>query len=77
MDFSIKQWILTSLVVFLLIQNVFSQQLPYSGTPAIIPGQIEAEDFDTGGEGSVLTQNFIQVSNLTEGLYRRRKIALS
>ncbi|GAA0558387.1 carbohydrate-binding protein [Chitinophaga japonensis] len=28
-----------------------SLQQPYSGTPAALPGKIEAEDFDTGGEG--------------------------
>ncbi|MBW8002758.1 MAG: family 16 glycosylhydrolase [Planctomycetes bacterium] len=26
-------------------------QLPYNGSPEAIPGKIEAEDFDTGGEG--------------------------
>ncbi|KAA3618385.1 MAG: T9SS C-terminal target domain-containing protein [Calditrichaeota bacterium] len=29
---------------------LFSQQLPFHGSPAAIPGIIEAEDFDTGGE---------------------------
>jgi len=28
-----------------------SLQQPFSGTPAALPGKIEAEDFDTGGEG--------------------------
>lgn len=27
------------------------KQLPYKGTPAAIPGRIEAEDYDLGGEG--------------------------
>jgi hypothetical protein len=28
-----------------------TQSIPYSGTPAAIPGTIQAEDFDLGGEG--------------------------
>ena len=28
-----------------------SVPLPYGGIPASVPGKIEAEEFDTGGEG--------------------------
>ena len=29
----------------------FAQQSPYGGTPWPIPGKIEGEDYDVGGEG--------------------------
>ena len=32
-------------------------QLPYHGSPSAIPGKIEAEDFDTGGEGIAYHDN--------------------
>jgi len=38
----------------LFVDSIFitsSTQLPYRGTLSVIPGTIQAEDFDTGGEG--------------------------
>lgn len=32
--------------------KIFEPQTPYNGTPARIPGKIEAEEFDFGGEGN-------------------------
>src|SRR5438552_10325605 len=32
-------------------RRLLAAQMPFSGVPAAIPGMIEAEDFDTGGEG--------------------------
>lgn len=32
--------------------TIFEEQKPYNGTPAKIPGRIEAEEFDYGGEGN-------------------------
>ncbi|MCQ2195653.1 MAG: carbohydrate-binding protein [Paludibacteraceae bacterium] len=32
--------------------SIFEEQRPYNGTPAKIPGKIEAEEFDYGGEGN-------------------------
>jgi hypothetical protein len=39
------------LFLLLLGSNAFTQQQPYTGTPWPVPGKIEAEDYDTGGEG--------------------------
>ncbi|MBN1597504.1 MAG: Ig-like domain-containing protein [Bacteroidales bacterium] len=39
------------LIASLLSISGFSQNLPYGGTPWSIPGTIQAEDYDTGGEG--------------------------
>ena len=39
------------LLLLFLTSNAFAQQQPYNGTPWPIPGQIEAEDYDKGGEG--------------------------
>ncbi len=44
-----------------------SQQDPYSGSPVSIPGVIEAENFDTGGEGVAYHDND---SNNAGGQYR-------
>ena len=43
-------FVILSVIVFNLT-FLFAQQTPYSGSPSIIPGQIDAEDFDDGGEG--------------------------
>lgn len=32
--------------------TIFEEQKPFNGTPAMIPGKIEAEEFDYGGEGN-------------------------
>jgi hypothetical protein len=41
------------ILFFLLFlgSNAFTQQQAYNGTPGPIPGKIEAEDYDKGGEG--------------------------
>ena len=45
--------VLNAILLFLLLlgSNAFTQQQPYNGTPWPIPGKIEAEDYDQGGEG--------------------------
>lgn len=35
--------------------NIFEPQKPYNGTPASIPGKIEAEEYDFGGRGKCLS----------------------
>lgn len=37
--------------------NIFQPQLPFNGSPAKIPGKIEAEEFDFGGEGNAYHDN--------------------
>ena len=41
------------LIAFILIflEQLVAQQTPFSGSPIEIPGKIEAENFDNGGEG--------------------------
>ncbi|HES59306.1 MAG TPA: carbohydrate-binding protein, partial [Caldithrix sp.] len=46
-----KLFLSTSVLLCLSVIQLFAQQTPYNGTPTVIPGQIEAEDFDNGGEG--------------------------
>ncbi len=41
--------ILSALLIFPV--SLFAQQTPYGGSPAAIPGRINAADFDNGGEG--------------------------
>jgi len=47
---------------------------PYSGTPAAIPGTIQAENFDTGGEGN--GYHDVEATNLG-GAYRAEGVDLS
>jgi fibronectin type 3 domain-containing protein len=42
---------LISCLVMLASANITQASTPYSGTPIAIPGTIEAEDYDLGGEG--------------------------
>ena len=37
--------------VYILVQGAISEQIPFTGVPLVIPGSIEAEDFDDGGNG--------------------------
>lgn len=37
--------------VYILVQGAMSEQTPFAGVPTVIPGIIEAEDFDEGGNG--------------------------
>lgn len=37
--------------------TIFAPQTPFNGTPASIPGKIEAEEFDNGGEGNAYHDN--------------------
>ena len=37
--------------------TIFEAQKPFNGTPATIPGKIEAEEFDFGGEGNAYHDN--------------------
>jgi len=43
--------ILGLLIIVLNCGIIWAQQTPYSGTPAPVPGRIEAENFDNGDEG--------------------------
>ncbi|MBR4713520.1 MAG: carbohydrate-binding protein [Paludibacteraceae bacterium] len=43
--------------------SLFEPQLPFNGTPALIPGVIEAEEFDYGGEGNAYHDNDEQNRN--------------
>lgn len=43
--------------------SIFAPQTPYNGTPASIPGKIEAEEFDFGGEGNAYHDNDTQNRN--------------
>lgn len=47
---------------------------PYSGTPASIPGTIQAENFDTGGEGN--GYHDVQAANLG-GVYRMEGVDIA
>ena len=40
-----------TMICFLFVMSLNAQQTPFSGSFAVIPGKIEAEDFDKGGEG--------------------------
>jgi hypothetical protein len=47
-----KGFFLPGIICILLNTGyMVAQQMPYGGTPAAVPGTIEAEDYDTGGEG--------------------------
>ncbi|HUK36230.1 MAG TPA: carbohydrate-binding protein [Vicinamibacterales bacterium] len=43
--------LLVTAITLGISSGVFAQSTPYSGTPAAVPGTIQAEDFDNGGEG--------------------------
>ena len=43
--------------------SIYEAQKPYNGTPAKIPGKIEAEEFDYGGEGNAYHDNDEQNRN--------------
>ncbi|HEX6177008.1 MAG TPA: Ig-like domain-containing protein [Thermoanaerobaculia bacterium] len=57
----------TSTAVMVTVANVPPAQSPYYGTPFLLPGEFEAEDFDRGGEG--LAYHDLAAGNLG-GLYR-------
>ena len=47
-----KTHVLKSVVFLISFAGwIYAQQTPYNGTPAAVPGLIEAEDYDLGGEG--------------------------
>jgi uncharacterized delta-60 repeat protein len=49
-------------------------ETPFGGTPATVPGQVEAENFDNGGEGvGYHTGNPV---NFTAGLYRNTGVSI-
>ncbi len=50
------------------LNNPTVPQAPFSGTPAVIPGVIEFEDYDLGGEG--VSYSDIDLSNNGESDYR-------
>src|ERR1700739_1829909 len=43
--------LLYSLLFVLSLQQASAQSTPYGGTPANLPGTIQAENYDNGGEG--------------------------
>ena len=47
----INLFVLSISISLFQISYSYSQQSPYGGIAWEIPGQIEAEDFDNGGEG--------------------------
>ena len=56
-----------ALILFSGLSGIYAQtQSPYNGTPRTIPGIIEAEDFDEGGEGVA----YHDVTPANEGWYR-------
>jgi len=50
-----------------VMKRIFLTRAPYLGTPTIIPGTVEAENYDIGGDG--LTYHTFIGTNL-EGMYR-------
>ena len=59
----------TSAPVNVTVSNTppVQQQTPFTGTPFVVPGRFEAEDFDKGGEGVAYHDN---VPGNAGGLYR-------
>jgi len=61
-----------SILLLLSISISSAAQSPYSGTPRSIPGTIQAEDFDKGGEGTAYHDpdsfNKVGQYRLTEGV---------
>jgi len=47
----ISLFFLLSSLFFFFSLELYAQQIPFKGSPFAIPGKIEAEDFDKGGEG--------------------------
>lgn len=45
-------------IVAINVTDLFAGQTPFSGTPIPVPGRIEAEDYDVGGQGI----SFVEVS---------------
>lgn len=43
-----------------IVQDPFSNQTPFGGVPASIPGRIEAEDYDEGDEGEAFNEEYSQ-----------------
>lgn len=41
-----------------IVQDPFSNQTPFSGVPASIPGRVEAEDYDEGDEGEAYNEEY-------------------
>ena len=41
----------TCTILMLLMTSAFAAETPYGGTPAPIPGTVQAENYDTGGQG--------------------------
>jgi endonuclease/exonuclease/phosphatase family metal-dependent hydrolase len=46
-----RKFVLLTLPICLAAASAFGQSTPFYGTPAPVPGTIQAEDFDNGGEG--------------------------
>ncbi len=57
----------STVLIFLFSTFLYSQQFPFNDTLVVIPGQIEAENFDTGGEG-IAYHDFDSTNN--GGMYR-------
>lgn len=55
--------------------SIFEEQRPYNGAPAKIPGKIEAEEFDYGGEGNAYHDNDEQ--NRNGGTIRDESVDMS
>jgi len=43
-----------------IVQDPFSNQTPFGGIPASIPGRVEAEDYDEGNEGEAFNEEYSQ-----------------
>lgn len=43
--------LLTSVDLIITVTDVFAGHTPFSGSPISVPGRVEAEDYDEGGEG--------------------------
>ena len=43
-----------------IVQDPFSNQTPFGGIPASIPGRVEAEDYDEGDEGEAFNEEYSQ-----------------
>ena len=44
--------------VSLVVQDLFTGQSPFGGTEISIPGRVEAEDFDEGGDGVAFNEEY-------------------
>lgn len=57
--------------------NIYGPQTPFNGTPVSLPGTIEAEEFDLGGEGNAYHDNDEENQNADENTKRNEGVDMN